>query len=341
MPTLKPRLIEDYRLPDKDDPTELFKNRFLCEGGGMLLGGYTGIGKSSFIAQLAVMSALNRPTLGFVPARPLRWLIVQAENDDGDIAEQREGVLDALGMPIDKFRHESAGVYVCSGEGLVGMQLVSEIRAQMDHLRPNMLVLDPALAFQGGDSSKASDVGRFLRQELQPAIQRGKAGCIINVHMNKPSNEGGRRKELDYYELLYAATGSIEWANWARAIAVVMPDGKEEVGKPRSFRLVVPKRGARLGWVDHGGDIVTTKLLQHSEEGIAWRIRDEVSAPDSAMALANLLPGDGTGLLYSEWMAASKLTKSTFNRQRRLCLAHFLVIEKDLRYRRNGANGAT
>lgn len=306
----------------------------------MLIGGYTGIGKSSFIAQLAVMFALNRPTLGFSPSHPLRSLIVQAENDDGDIAEQREGVLDALGMPVDKFRKESAGVYVCQGEGLTGMNLMSEIRSQLILLRPNLLWLDPALAFQGGDSSKASDVGRFLRHEIQPIIQAHKTGCVINVHMNKPGNDKGKRREPDYYELLYAATGSIEWANWARAIIVIMPDGKEEAGKPLQFKMTVPKRGARLGWVDHGGDIVTTKYLQHSEEGIAWAVRNELPAPESAVVLAKLLPPDGAGVTSSEWQAASKLPKSTFNRQRRLCLAHHLIVQKDYRYWRNGATGA-
>jgi RecA-family ATPase len=93
-----PRALPGKRLselvrPDEHDPSELLKHRFLCRGGGMLLVGPTGIGKSSYSMQEMILWALGREAFGMVPARPLKSLLVQAENDDGDLAEMRDGVV--------------------------------------------------------------------------------------------------------------------------------------------------------------------------------------------------------------------------------------------------------
>jgi hypothetical protein len=80
-------------------PNELIKNRFLCRGGSLLLVGPTGVGKSSLSMQAAVRWAAGQPCFGLVPAGPLRVLIVQAENDEGDMAEMRDGVIAGLGLP--------------------------------------------------------------------------------------------------------------------------------------------------------------------------------------------------------------------------------------------------
>jgi hypothetical protein len=47
--------IGDIACDVRDDPDELLKRRFLCRGGGAMLNGPTGIGKSSFIMQAAVL----------------------------------------------------------------------------------------------------------------------------------------------------------------------------------------------------------------------------------------------------------------------------------------------
>src|SRR5450759_79634 len=47
-----------------DDPDELLKHRFLCRGGGMLLVGPTGIGKSSFAMQAMILWTLGRNCFG-------------------------------------------------------------------------------------------------------------------------------------------------------------------------------------------------------------------------------------------------------------------------------------
>jgi hypothetical protein len=56
----KARLLSELVRPKHDqDPDELFQHRFLCRGGGLLLCGPTGIGKSSLAMQCTILWALR------------------------------------------------------------------------------------------------------------------------------------------------------------------------------------------------------------------------------------------------------------------------------------------
>jgi len=68
------------------DPEKiLLGNRFLCKGGAMTLVGPSGIGKSSTNVQMDISWAQGKSAFGVQPARPLKLLTIQAENDDGDL----------------------------------------------------------------------------------------------------------------------------------------------------------------------------------------------------------------------------------------------------------------
>src|SRR5690349_6115684 len=68
---------------------------WLTRGSGLLIVGPTGSGKSTLDSTLAFSFALGRTALGFKPTRPLRSLIIQAEDDDLDLAEMRNGIVSA------------------------------------------------------------------------------------------------------------------------------------------------------------------------------------------------------------------------------------------------------
>ena len=77
-----------------NDPNNVLGNRWLCKGGSCLFVGQSGIGKSSLSLQLAMNWALGRTVFGIRPERPLKSLIVQAENDRGDVSEMVQGKFD-------------------------------------------------------------------------------------------------------------------------------------------------------------------------------------------------------------------------------------------------------
>src|SRR5271169_5429764 len=54
------RTLDEFVKPMGNDPAELLKHRYLCRGGGLLLVGPTGHGKSSLAMQLMIKWALGQ-----------------------------------------------------------------------------------------------------------------------------------------------------------------------------------------------------------------------------------------------------------------------------------------
>ncbi len=105
-----------------NDPYELLRNRFLCRGGGLLLVGPTGIGKSSLAMQAMILWAIGRPMFGIEPAKPLKSLLIQAENDDGDLAEMRDGVIAGLHLTDeDKRQRAMENIIVAREDSRTGL----------------------------------------------------------------------------------------------------------------------------------------------------------------------------------------------------------------------------
>ena len=256
-------------LPGENDPTELLKFRYLCRGGGLLLVGPTGIGKSSLSMQAMILWALARELFGIQPARPLKSMVVQAENDEGDLAEMRDGVIRGLGLSAEDAARACDSVIVVREDSRSGMAFVQTVlRPLMEAHRPDLLWIDPALAYLGGESSSQKDVGGFLRNMLNPLLHEFGCGCVVVHHTNKPAT-GKEKPDWQGSDFAYLGSGSIEWANWARAVLALRSVGSHSV-----YELHAGKRGGRLRWREEDGEEKCYKKhIAHAKEdgAICWR----------------------------------------------------------------------
>jgi hypothetical protein len=267
------RLLFDLARPSAGDRSELLKTRFLCRGGGALLVGQTGQGKSSLAMQAALSWAAGLPLFGIEPNGPLRVLLLQGENDDGDLAEARDGVAWAIeGATCFGDNGESErvaqflrkNVAVVSENSLAGDSLLQSLASTLDVFHPDLLLIDPAFSYVSGDASNAADVGRFLRLGLNPLLAAHDCGALVIHHTAKPP---GQKGAVDRSASAYAGHGSAEWANWARAVLTL-----EGLGCGR-YKLHAAKRGGRLGWRDAKGETAFFRVLEHStnEAGFCWQ----------------------------------------------------------------------
>lgn len=319
---------------DTTGASELIKNRWLCQGGSVIFSGYAGQGKSSLLVQLAMHWSLNRECLGFVPTRKLSSLIIQAENDDEDMIEMRNGCLHGMNLTAEQWEQDAAPIHIVRVYDKVGVQFASTLRTLIVKFKPDIVWIDPALAFLGGDVKEATDVGRFCRCCLQPIQVEFKVAIIVATHMNKPLKDHVKTS----LDLLYAATGSIEWTNWARASFVLNPGAD-------SFTLYAAKRGERLGWISLEGTPVREKYIEHADDGTIWwqyagdGLSTTAGRPKahSPAKIVDLMPADGPGWTHKEWLTAAagaEVAKRTFERLRRLALDQKVVVKVDDRYRR-------
>jgi predicted transcriptional regulator len=131
----------------------------------------------------------------------------------------------------------------------------------------DIVIVDPAFSYLGGDASSQKDVGPFLRNLITPLIQKHEVGMVICHHSNKPLR-GKEKNGWAAGDFAYLGAGSAEWANVARGVLAV-----RSVDSDKVFQLIAAKRGRRLGWKDDSGEATTSKYIAHyGEPGvICWR----------------------------------------------------------------------
>jgi hypothetical protein len=259
------RTLDEFIRPMGNDPDELLKHRYLCKGGGLLLVGATGLGKSSLAMQLMIKWALGQSVFGLEPARPIKSLLIQAENDDGDLAEMKDGVFNGLNLSAEEQAEASKNVLVTQESSKTGFGLcIAVLEPLLEKIKPDLLWLDPALAYISGDMNSAKDVGQLLRHDLAPLIAKHKCGVVIIHHTNKISKD----PEKQMTDVSYLGAGSAEWINWCRAMLALRKTDVENL-----YELVAAKRGARLKWkMADGESLAFKKYIGHSKrpDTICW-----------------------------------------------------------------------
>ncbi len=306
-PLLISKNLSAFTRPEKDDADELIKDRYLCRGGGLMLFGGTGLGKSSLAIQLPAQFALGRGDFGIEPARPLRSLIIQSENDDGDIAEFRDGTFAGYGYSGSDINQIQESVYVYTEVNKRGFPFLKEIATPLiDHHKPDLVWIDHALAYFNKNPNSPEDVGLFLREWLNPILAKYRCGGVILHHTPKPSEKRLEWSDRDYS---YGGFGSVEWSGWARGVLSI-----EEVSD-MVFLLRASKRGMRLKWKDTNGKATCRRYIAWTSDKIFWRTppASELPAPKSTAPVMSkddfvgiLLQSHPCPLKWEEWWKAAQ-----------------------------------
>jgi hypothetical protein len=216
--------------------------------------------------QLAICWAAGLTSFGIEPIAPLKSLVIQAENDERDVGEMRDGVL--RGLELSAVQHKAAceNVLVASVDSITGGNLVNVVERLIQSHRPDLLWLDNLLSYLGGDVSDQEAVSAFLRNQLNPVVKAAGVGVIIVHHTGKPPKERAK-SGWSNGDHAYAGIGSSDITNWARFVLVL--EGAGQV-----FNLRASKRGSRLRWgIDAGGKAVLERRIAHSTVTgqICWR----------------------------------------------------------------------
>jgi hypothetical protein len=254
----------------KHDPDCLVGYRWLNRGGTALWAGGSGYGKSSLEMQLAIYWNCGATCFGLRPVRPLKSLIVQAENDKGDTAEQIQGVMKGIqnagDLDLDGKRdliRKNLVIYRVIGK--TGTQFLAYLDNLIQLDKPDLVWIDPMFAFAGCDLLNPEKTGRFLREGLFP-IAHDRRVCInVLHHIGKPPKDPNIQNAMHELDYQYLGFGTSEIQNAFRSVNILVP-----VKKSGQFKLVLSKRGERSGAKNADGEWSRELYLQHSREGICW-----------------------------------------------------------------------
>ena len=261
------------------DPTNVLGNRWLCRGGSCLVVAQTGAGKSALTTQAALCWALGQDFFGIKPKAALRSIVLQSENDEGDVAESVQGTMAGLGIPATSQTAGILGSRVAFYREAVrtGEEFGTMLRELVLAHQADLVFIDPLLGFAGIDLANQEQASHFLRHIIQPVLQETGVVLFSIHHTTKPPKSAKDAPPQTANDLSYMGAGSAELANWHRAVMVLTKDAAAE-GQPEQphYTLRLAKRGGRAGVTDPAtGDYTTTIPLRHSREKgvIRWERR--------------------------------------------------------------------
>lgn len=323
------RSLTDFAELDIDPEKTLLGNRFLCREGGMLFVGPSGVGKSSASVQQDILWSLGQPAFGISPARPLRIVTIQAENDDGDLTEMARGIMDGLDLSQEQREQVRQNTFYILEKSKTGPEFIRFVESVLRQTRPDILRLDPLQSYVGGDTSDPQVMSLFVHTGLNPLLQEYQCSVIVNHHTPKTTNrDSSKWKSSDWQ---YAGAGSAVLTNWARAV-IIVDSCKDNISL---FRFIAAKRAYRTGWKDDNDQKTMFKYFKHATESgvIFWADAspDEVelsaSAPATKFDLMELVP-DKDPIPKEELIAKAKI--AGIGRNKCWQFINLLVADKEL-----------
>lgn len=258
----------------KNDPNNILGNRWLCKGGSLLIVGQSGTGKSSLMMQAAVHWSLGRDFFGIKPARPLRSIILQAENDFLDVGEALQDVVAGAYLDSQERDQLRESLAIFRDTVSTGTAFTAALADLVREHRADIVFVDPLLSFAGIDVSDQEQASKFLRHDLAPILLETGAVLVAMHHTGKPKAASDKEGHT-VADLAYAGLGSSEFTNYFREVAVLFRcQGDEPI-----YKFGLTKRRGRAGLRDAEGQFKGEIHIRHAaEKGV---IRWEYSQPPS------------------------------------------------------------
>ena len=262
----------------KADPTNVLGNRWLCRGGSLVMAGQAGTGKSALMMQAAINWTLGQDFFGIKTndGMKMRTLVIQAENDAGDVAESMQDQIKGLGLSEFQKDDLKDRMFIYRESVATGKEFGDVLRKLVIQHQATICFVDPLMAFVGADISETSEAAKFLRHIIQPILNETGVIIVFMHHTGKPKSSKDKEGQTAA-DLAYQLFGSSEVTNWAREIACLQRcPGEEQI-----YRLGLTKRRSRAGMTD-GFKTCGEIYIRHSpnRDEIRW-VRSQPPVVDS------------------------------------------------------------
>ena len=245
----------------KSDPNSVIGNRWLCKGGSLLLVSQSGVGKSSFALQFLVSLCIKRSFFGIKAQRPLRVVMLQAENDLGDVAEAYQDITTGMGLYPDEQRNLDENLFIYRDTNSVGTAFLEQMKRLIELHRADVILVDPLLSFAGIEVADQKQMTEFLRHGVAKILEQ--TGCILVAvhHTTKPKSAKDKEGQTPS-DLAYSGAGASELVNYVREVGVLV----RQPGDEPVFKFSLTKRRGRAGMQDANGDFKGDIIVRHARD---------------------------------------------------------------------------
>jgi hypothetical protein len=230
----------------------LLGGRYLCRTGGMMVIAPSGLGKSTLSIQMGILFSCGKPAFGIIPARPLRILIVQSEDDQGDCTEMSQ-MIDHLGLTDNQKKQVENNTELLRCNDLVSLDFILALDSKLSQAKAqgtpfDLVIANPYSVYLGASTTDTEACIEFLNEWLNPILSKYGVAIIFIHHTPKTNFQSTDQYKI--WDWMYWGAGCAGITNWARAILVVKPVSDDM----RVYRFIAAKRGIRIGWGDHDLD---------------------------------------------------------------------------------------
>jgi energy-coupling factor transporter ATP-binding protein EcfA2 len=231
---------------------------WLTRGGSAMIVGPSGSGKTKFKDALACALASGQEFCGFKPNRSFKVLSIQAEDTEEDIAESYQGYASSeLDNDPDEIEKIEDNLFAVTLVGDDGMEFSRQVDILCTKHKPDVVVIDPLLAYLGCDVVDQKGVTTFLRKWMHPIMVKHNCGWIA-VHHSRKGEKGG--------PALDKAIGSMEFNAFFRGVVDI--SFKDE--RPGDLTVRVVKRQRQMGWVDDLGQPTESKYVTKGKTSVSF-----------------------------------------------------------------------
>ena len=268
------RSLDSFKYPQNDENCLIgVTGRYLGRGGSLLIPAPAGIGKSTASYQMAACWGTGRDFLGMKPGKAWRVLIVQVEDDEGDVGEMMESIRQGMNFTQECAALLRKNVFIIRDRVNIGDEFHAALHRYVRHTRPDIVIINPLMRYCPG-LSKEEIAGPFLSRLDALADEFGFA-IVAFHHTPKPplkDESKGKPMKKEAIDRQYTAFGSSALTNWPRAI-INIAGVRGTDGKAYVFQF--DKRGGRAGiQVDKAQgagfrkEFVKELVVQHSNKTI-------------------------------------------------------------------------
>jgi ABC-type dipeptide/oligopeptide/nickel transport system ATPase subunit len=269
--------IDDLlRFDRHNDPDNVLGNRWLCRGDTAVIQGETGIGKSTLIMQAIIWWAMAELFFGIKAKHALKSLLIQSENNEGDLAEVFQDVVKAMDLGEDQIEYLKTKIVIVKESAKTGQEFLKLARRLIKKHKPDLVLADPFLSYLGDNASDQKAMSTFLRNGLQPIVQASKVIWFWVHHFSKPPriDQPATRRSI------YSGFGSVELPGWARETITVNSVNDDD----HLCEITFGKRARRVGLSDDHGNPIYKICIQQSKNGVLWESADQIESTSRTAA---------------------------------------------------------
>jgi RecA-family ATPase len=244
---------------------------FLEIGGFVMLIGPSYVGKSTLVTQISINAAIGRNWLFLKIHRPLKVLVVQAEDPENKLIKMGH-MFKRMELSNEEVKLADQNTAVLTIRDLQDTNAVAEMDRHAASFKADVILINPMTSYLGGSVYKDEVINRFLRVELTPMLDRLKASAIVVHHPPKPIVSDKEPKDLTAFELQYGGAGMAALTNAPRGnMFLVHVNGDV-------FKLSVGK-----GFEDLGTKETVVYLKRSRDESgiMLWQVSEQDQADEA------------------------------------------------------------